>query len=80
MISFVVLTRLAYHLQPFISPLQPRIGFTAIVTHLWPFWLVLIYIPALLMVLHRPNQSGPGLKLLIGRFRRAGLMPGRMRD
>lgn len=80
MISFVVLTRLAYHVQPFISPLQPRIGFAATVTHLWPFCLVLIYIPALLMVLHRPNQSGTGLRLLLDRFRRAGLMPGKMRD
>jgi hypothetical protein len=75
MIALVLLTRLAYHLQPFISPLPPRIGFTAVLTRLWPFCLVLIYIPALLMVLYRPNQGGTGVKkLLIDRFRRTGLI------
>jgi hypothetical protein len=51
---FVVLTTLAFLLPSHISPMKPHIGFGAILAHLWPFWLVLVYLPALVMVLRKP--------------------------
>lgn len=60
MISFVLLSLLAFLIPPYITPMQPRIGFAAVLTQLWPYWLILIYLPALLMVLRHPNQSGSG--------------------
>jgi hypothetical protein len=60
MVSWALLSLLAFLLPAHFSPLQPRIGFAAVLNHLWPFWLMLIYLPALLMVLSRPNEKGSG--------------------
>lgn len=58
MALLVVLTTLAFLLPSHVSPMKPGIGFGSTLEHLWPFWLILIYLPALVIVLRTPPEVG----------------------